>query len=123
LKYQWPDPSIIGTDFREIVESYMVAMRGLYRKFLKRLEVELVLPKNTLLALDTSDAHHRLKLVKYFPKGNESDTQGVGAHQDETGWLTFVSEVDHPGLQVHLRAGSDWETVTLPKGLWALNIG
>ena len=64
-----------------------------------------------------------LKLVKYYPSNGASRAQGVGAHQDETGWLTFVSEVDQPGLQVHLRGGDTWEMVQLPKAAWALNIG
>jgi isopenicillin N synthase-like dioxygenase len=101
----------------------MTEMRQLYRRLLVRLEDELVLPRNSLLDLDSPEAHHRLKLVKYYPKNEASEAQGVGAHQDETGWLTFVSEVDQPGLQVHLRAGKEWETVPLPQATWALNIG
>ena len=101
----------------------MTEMRKLYRRFLTQLEDELLLPKNSLLSFDTADAHHRLKLVKYYPSNGVSQTQGVGAHQDETGWLTFVSEVDQPGLQIHLRGGNAWETVPLPEAAWALNIG
>lgn len=107
--------------YRFTVERYMTEMRELYRRFLVKLEDELSLPENSLLDLDTTEAHHRLKLVKYFPMDTES--QGVGAHQDETGWLTFVSEVDQPGLQVHFRAGGEWETIPLPRSAWALNIG
>lgn len=101
----------------------MVEMREMYRRFLVRLEEELLLPSNSLLDLDTPDAHHRLKLVKYYPSNGASGSQGVGAHQDETGWLTFVSEVDQPGLQVHLRDGDTWVTVPLHRTAWALNIG
>jgi isopenicillin N synthase-like dioxygenase len=101
-------------------------MRGLYRAVLRILEVTLKLPKDSLICLDSDEAHHRLKIIKYFPVDTLDDThgtQGVGAHQDETGWLTFVTEVDHAGLEVHARSSSQWVQVPIEDQCWGLNIG
>ncbi|KAI2601830.1 hypothetical protein GGR54DRAFT_626755 [Hypoxylon sp. NC1633] len=121
----WPDPSSIGTDFRPVVESYMAQMRSLYHKLLVQLELTLQLPGGSLQQLDHEGVQHRLKLIKYYPTDNAStlNAQGVGAHQDETGWLTFVAEVDNPGLEVHTRSGTTWQLATLGDGLWGLNVG
>lgn len=117
----------------------MLQMRLVYRKLLVQLEIGLQLPAGTLENLDTADALHRLKLVHYFPDTSADENgdgspaaettvdkdqqQGVGAHQDESGWLTFVREVDEPGLQVHLRNGTEWIQVALGPSLMGLNIG
>jgi isopenicillin N synthase-like dioxygenase len=100
-------------------------MRLIYRKVLEHLEVALELPTGALQALDSAEAQHRLKLVKYFPVDgiSASTGQGVGAHQDETGWLTFVSEVDAAGLQIHMRNGKSWIEIPIGSNSWALNIG
>ena len=104
----------------------MSAMRKTYRQVLIDLERYLKLPKDTLTCLDSPAAQHRLKLVKYFPVEDDqtsNQAQGVGAHQDETGWLTFVSEIDEPGLQVHLRNGREWIEIPIGIDCWGLNIG
>lgn len=117
----------------------MLQMRHVYRKLLVQLEIGLELPAGTLENLDTADALHRLKLVRYFPDNGTSENdhvfptteltmdqqhqQGVGAHQDESGWLTFVREVDEAGLQVHLRNGTKWMQVALGPSFAGLNIG
>lgn len=114
----------------------MLQMRHVYRKLLVLLEIGLELPAGTLENLDMADALHRLKLVHYFPDNGADDNghgsptaersmqqQGVGAHQDESGWLTFVREVDEPGLQVHLRDGTEWIQIPLGPSFVGLNIG
>ena len=102
-------------------------MRKTYRKLLAALEVALKLPDGTLLSLDTPQVQHRLKIVKYLPQqgmNKEEDlAQGVGAHQDETGWLTFVQEFDEPGLSVHLQGEERWALSYLERDSWGLNIG
>lgn len=121
----WPDPEVTGDEFRNTTEQYMLHMRLMYRKVLEHLEVALELPTGALQALDSAEAQHRLKLVKYFPVDGISTStgQGVGAHQDETGWLTFVSEVDAAGLQIHTRNGKSWIEIPIGSNSWALNIG
>ncbi|ERF69364.1 hypothetical protein EPUS_09485 [Endocarpon pusillum Z07020] len=124
---QWPDPSIIGEDFRLTVEQYMCHMRKVYLKVMEQLEIALDLPIKALRKLDTPDALHRLKLIKYIPENEFAGTwktkQGVGAHQDESGWLTFVQEIDEPGLQVHLRSGKEWIEVPFGPNTWGVNFG
>ena len=101
-------------------------MREVYLKVLEQLEIALELPSKVLQKLDTPDALHRLKLIKYIPE-NESTgiwkaKQGVGVHQDESGWLTFVREIDEPGLQVHMRSGKEWIEIPLGHNAWGINI-
>lgn len=64
-------------------------MREIYRKLLAQFEMALELPVGALQKLDTPDALHHLKLLKYFPSGElpaaDYIQQGVGAHQDESG--------------------------------------
>ncbi|KAF2138191.1 uncharacterized protein K452DRAFT_301160 [Aplosporella prunicola CBS 121167] len=123
---QWPDPNVVGTDFQDTIMEYMSCMRDVYRGVLTLLESALGLPRNSLLELDSPSTQHRLKLVKYFPTRTSygpTGSQGVGAHQDETGWLTFVNEVDKPGLQVHMRNGTEWLEVPIGKNGWGLNVG
>ena len=88
-------------------------MREVYRNVLEKLEAVLDLPvkalQNLVQNLDTPDALHRLKLIKYHPEtessGARKTKQGVGAHQDYSGWLTFVRETDESGLQVYMQSG------------------
>ena len=102
-------------------------MRKVYRKVLKILEAVLDLPVKALQNLDTPDALHRLKLIKYHPESESSGArkakQGVGAHQDYSGWLTFVREIDEAGLQVYMQSGKEWIKVPLGPNVWGVNIG
>lgn len=102
-------------------------MRKTYRNLVVALESALQLPEGALLCLDTPQTQHRLKLVEYLPQHSEHKeidlTQGVGAHQDETGWLTFVQELDEPGLSVHLQGEDEWALSQFENDSWGLNIG
>ena len=102
-------------------------MRKLYLDLLLHLEKALQLPTGALTNLDTPEVQHRLKLIKYFPVSrpdiSPQSVQGVGAHQDETGWLTFVQELDEHGLQVHFQNASEWAQPSVPADSWGLNIG
>ena len=123
---KWP-PSIVDVDFRLTVEQYMCHMREVYRKVLEKLEDVLDLPVKALQNLDTPDSLHRLKLIKYHPEtessGGRKTKQGVGAHQDSSGWLTFVQEIDESGLQVFMQSGKEWIEVPLGPNAWGVNIG
>jgi hypothetical protein len=115
----------VGVSFKPEVEAYMLGMRKAYRKLLSMLEDCLELPPGKLTSLDTPDVQHRLKLIKYFSRHTDIDpyAQGVGAHQDETGWLTFIQEIDEPGLEVHPKKGSGWINAPVKRHTWAVNIG
>ncbi|KAF2714809.1 Clavaminate synthase-like protein [Pleomassaria siparia CBS 279.74] len=44
---------------------------------------------------------HRIKLIKYPPSSGALGRQGVGAHKDSSGWLTFLCQVgQEEGLEV-----------------------
>jgi len=53
---------------------------------------------------------HRIKLLRYppSPPGTENGSQGVGAHKDSSGWLTFLYQVgNEEGLEV-LSSSGEW---------------
>ena len=70
---------------------------------------------------------HRIKLIKYPPSSSPSEDeaggQGVGAHKDSSGWLTFLYQVgDEKGLEVF---GPEDEWVEAPPipGSFVVNFG
>lgn len=106
----WPDRELVGLDSRSTIESYLHQMRKVYLDLLLHLEKALELPTGALPNLDTPEVQHYLILMKYFPVLRPDvslhSVQGVGAHQDETGWLTFVQELDEHGLKFHFQNAS-----------------
>lgn len=69
---------------------------------------------------------HRIKLLKYPPTPPamvSTGGQGVGAHKDSSGWLTFLYQVsDLPGLEV-LSNTNQWLPVHPIKGSFVVNFG
>lgn len=68
---------------------------------------------------------HRIKLVKYPPSPSSSDReeQGVGAHKDSSGWLTFLYQVGkEEGLEV-LDASGNWLRAPPIEGTFVVNFG
>lgn len=69
---------------------------------------------------------HRIKLLKYPPSPQRQDSnsnQGVGAHKDSSGWLTFLYQVsDLPGLEV-LSSSNEWLPVHPIPGTFVVNFG
>ncbi|KAL9069007.1 MAG: hypothetical protein Q9157_006324 [Trypethelium eluteriae] len=70
---------------------------------------------------------HRIKLIKYPPRSpiakGEKEEQGVGAHKDSSGWLTFLYQVGkEEGLEV---LGSDGKWIEAPPvpGTFVVNFG
>lgn len=69
---------------------------------------------------------HRIKLVKY-PSGSLSGGsergQGVGAHKDSSGWLTFLYQVgEEEGLEV-LGTNGEWIAAPPIRGTFVVNFG
>lgn len=68
---------------------------------------------------------HRIKLVKY-PASKDSDAyeeQGVGAHKDSSGWLTFLYQVgNEKGLEV-LDSSGHWIVAPPVEGTFVVNFG
>jgi len=66
---------------------------------------------------------HRIKLLKYPPSEAKDGGQGVGAHKDSSGWLTFLYQVSNePGLEV-LSADNQWLPVKPIEGSFVVNFG
>lgn len=68
---------------------------------------------------------HRIKLLHYPPVPmSEASTQGVGAHKDSSGWLTFLYQAPHPegGLSV-LSSDGQWIAAPPIPGTFVVNIG
>lgn len=68
---------------------------------------------------------HRIKLVKYPPNPLPDDAkgQGVGAHKDSSGWLTFLLQVgNEKGLEV-LDSSGEWMAAPPIDGTFVVNFG
>lgn len=66
---------------------------------------------------------HRIKLVKYPPGSSQDRGQGVGAHKDSSGWLTFLYQVGkEEGLEVMNNAGQ-WIAATPIENSFVVNFG
>jgi len=66
---------------------------------------------------------HRLKLLRYPPSQHAKEAQGVGAHKDSSGWLTFLLQVgDEPGLEV-MSPDGQWIKVPPIDGTFVVNFG
>lgn len=66
---------------------------------------------------------HRIKLVKYPPSADSCRGQGVGAHKDSSGWLTFLYQVgEEEGLEV-VNASGEWIPAPPIEGTFVVNFG
>lgn len=68
---------------------------------------------------------HRIKLVRYPPSLDDGPRkkQGVGAHKDSSGWLTFLYQVGkEEGLEV-LDAEGQWLSAPPIEGTFVVNFG
>ena len=68
---------------------------------------------------------HRIKLLKYPPTSEKAGGgQGVGAHKDSSGWLTFLLQVgNEPGLEVLAADNQTWIPATPVDGTFVVNFG
>ncbi|KAK3058592.1 hypothetical protein LTR09_000156 [Extremus antarcticus] len=128
---QWPsEKSLPG--FQEAYTSYHDAVQELSHRFVHLIEEAFGIPVGTFdhffgrqptsssSSSETSTngttrtflpPQHRIKLLKYPPSPPNATTnghQGVGAHKDSSGWLTFLYQVSSgPGLEV-LSSSNTW---------------
>jgi isopenicillin N synthase-like dioxygenase len=69
---------------------------------------------------------HRIKLLKYPPSPQRDGNvqgQGVGAHKDSSGWLTFLYQVgEEEGLEV-LDSGGEWLLAPPIQDTFVVNFG
>jgi isopenicillin N synthase-like dioxygenase len=137
---QWPsEPSLPG--FKKAFLNYHDALQELSYRFVHLIEEAFDIPigtfdhffgrqssKSELNGIQNSRTflppQHRLKLLKYPPSPPGTQGQGVGAHKDSSGWLTFLYQVneDLPGLEV-LSSSNTWLPARPIPGTFVVNFG
>ena len=134
---QWPDESLLP-GFRQAFTRYHDAVQELSYRFVHLVEEAVGIPVGTFdhffqgknstageqQARDYLPPQHRIKLLRYPPsKIADSGSQGVGAHKDSSGWLTFLLQVgDEPGLEV-LSSTGDWLPARPIRDSFVVNFG
>lgn len=122
---QWPSQSSLP-GFTKAFTAYHDALQELSYRFVHLIEEAFEIPigtfdhffgrqspKSELNGTQSSRTflppQHRIKLLKYPPSPPGTQGQGVGAHKDSSGWLTFLYQVneDLPGLEV-LSSSNTW---------------
>lgn len=125
---QWPDEERLP-DFRTALTDYHNQVEALSYRFVHLVEEAFDIPVGTFdhffgrdeaslpqgLGFSTDTAltylppQHRIKLLRYPPSpGTQNGGQGVGAHKDSSGWLTFLYQVgNEEGLEV-LSSSGNW---------------
>lgn len=71
----------------------------------------------------TLPPQHRIKLVKYPPHAGKGSGQGVGAHKDSSGWLTFLHQVGTQACLEVLGADGEWIVAPPISGTFVVNFG
>lgn len=137
---QWPaEESLPG--FREALSAYHDRVAELSYRFVHLIEEAFSIPigtfdhffgrhdsasqfNSTTKPRSFLPPQHRIKLLKYPPTSREnSGSQGVGAHKDSSGWLTFLLQVGaEPGLEV-LSSTNDWVPAIPIDGTFVVNFG
>ena len=115
---QWPD-GLPG--FREAVTAYQNAMTDFARRFTRLLALALGLPETYL------DPHFErptswLRLLHYppEPRGTPDDQYGAAPHTDY-GFITFLVQDEHEGLEVRTRDG-EWVSAPPLAGTFVVNV-
>ena len=115
---QWPG-GLPG--FREAVTAHVSAMTDFARRFTRLLALALGLPQTHL------DPHFErptswLRLLRYPPEppGTPDDQYGAAPHTDH-GFITFLAQDDHGGLEVRTRDG-EWIAAPPLPGAFVVNV-
>lgn len=126
---QWPDKANLP-DFQTALTDYHDQVEALSYRFVHLIEEAFGIPVGTFdhffgrdeapppegLGSATAKSHnylppqHRIKLLRYppSPPDTQGGSQGVGAHKDSSGWLTFLYQVgNEEGLEV-LSSSGEW---------------
>ena len=137
---QWPsEQSLPG--FKRAFLNYHDALQDLSYRFVHLIEEAFKIPLGTFdhfFGRQSSKSQlngsrssrtflppqHRLKLLKYPPSPPGTQGQGVGAHKDSSGWLTFLYQVneDLPGLEV-LSSSNTWLSAYPIPNTFVVNFG
>ena len=138
---QWPlENSVPG--FRKAFTHYHDAVQELSYRFVHLVEEAVGIPIGTFdhffglansQSASTEDEsrlrtflppQHRIKLLRYPPSQDDASAgQGVGAHKDSSGWLTFLYQVgEEPGLEVMSSSGNWLPAYPMPNS-FVVNFG
>lgn len=120
----------LSYSFVHLIEEAFGIPVGTFDHFFGRQDVDQGSSKTNGKARHSSRAflppQHRIKLLKYPPSQSDAtanSSQGVGAHKDSSGWLTFLYQVsDLPGLEV-LSSSNEWLPVHPIPGTFVVNFG
>jgi isopenicillin N synthase-like dioxygenase len=141
---QWPDEAHLP-DFRAALTEYHDQVEALSYRFVHLIEEAFGIPVGTFdhffgrdeasppegLDSATAKSHdylppqHRIKLLQYppSPHGTQNGGQGVGAHKDSSGWLTFLYQVgNEEGLEV-LSSSGKWIRARPMPNSFVVNFG
>ncbi|KAF2248417.1 Clavaminate synthase-like protein [Trematosphaeria pertusa] len=134
---QWPSEGYVR-GFRKAFTEYHDALQELSYSFVHLVEEAFGIPVSTFDAFfprptsaheGVHDEHvalrpqHRIKLVRYPPNPCNDTQQGVGAHKDSSGWLTFLYQVGkEEGLEV-LDASGNWIAAPPVDDTFVVNFG
>lgn len=141
---QWPDEHFLP-GFRQALTQYHDEVEALSYRFVHLIEEAFDIPVGTFDHFfgrqpesqsdgdggEASPHHtylppqHRIKLLRYPPQPLEAEasSQGVGAHKDSSGWLTFLYQVgDEKGLEV-LSSSGEWIAATPTPNSFVVNFG
>lgn len=141
---QWPGEARLP-GFREALTDYHDQVEALSYRFVHLIEEAFGIPVGTFdhffgrqpssvsnsegskagQAREYLPPQHRIKLLRYppSPNGSQQGGQGVGAHKDSSGWLTFLYQVaDEEGLEVLSSSGSWIRAKPIPNS-FVVNFG
>jgi isopenicillin N synthase-like dioxygenase len=131
---QWPSEAHVP-GFKKAFIDYHDSIEALSYRFVHLVEEAFGIPIGTCDAffsgkpeLVNGRSHrlppqHRIKLVKYPSSSGSKPGQGVGAHKDSSGWLTFLYQVGkEEGLQV-LGSNGEWINARPIEGTFVVNFG
>lgn len=133
----WPDEEVLP-GFRKALLQYHDSVEQLSYRFVHLIEEAFGIPIGTFdhffdapnrqpdgSGQVSLSPQHRLKLLRYPPAttADAANNQGVGAHKDSSGWLTFLYQVgNEPGLEV-LSAEDKWLAATPIANTFVVNFG
>ncbi|KAI9726599.1 MAG: hypothetical protein M1828_000966 [Chrysothrix sp. TS-e1954] len=128
---QWPSEEDVP-GFRDALMNYHDAVARLSYDFVHLIEEAFGIPLGTFDHFFRQEAsssnqqsglppQHRLKLLKYPP--SDSSGQGVGAHKDSSGWLTFLYQVGNENALEVVNGNGDWISAPPIKGSFVVNFG
>lgn len=115
---QWPEalPAL-----KPLLLDWQQAMTAMSLRLLRAFAESLSLAPNAFDQLYGNKPNEHIKLMRYPGQALDESHQGVGAHKD-SGFLSFLLQDDHAGLQVEIEDGRWIDALPLANTL-VVNIG